>query len=100
MTYTFEKQDQDLVIQGAKLHCNVQAIIEVEITAGCSGYMISGSSCYEDLGEPPSGDDIVVTSATCTLEVYDSDGKEYGTLKVEGVEWFECWFDVYELDFG
>jgi len=100
MTHTFEKEEQTIIIDGVKHYCNVEATIEADTTAGCIGYMKSGSSCYEDLGEPPSPDDIDVTSATCTVEIYDANGKEIGTLKLDGVEWFEGWFDVSELDFS
>jgi len=103
ITHTMENDNATIKIFKEEYQCVVTAEVEIDYTEGCSGWMRSGSSSYEDLGDPPSAGEVEVTDATCTVEIFDKDGKDMGTLTLSGTDWFDSWFDDPEegdLDLG
>lgn len=97
MTQTIEhimvKEDATIKIFSNEQSCAVTADVEIEYTKGESGWMKSGSSSYEDLGEPPSAGDIKVVGAKLHVVIFDEKGTEIGELNLEGIDWFDLWFD-------
>ena len=93
-----ENDNAKIVIFGKEYDCFVNAKVKVIHTKGCHGWMKSGSSSYEDLGEPPSAGEVEFDEATCTVEIFEKE-KPVGTLTLEGEEWFDVWFDeIEEMD--
>ena len=98
MNQTIEKDEVEIKLNGATYLCHLEAEVEVDYTAGCSGSMRSGSSSYEDLAEPPSPPDIEVEWAESTLTIYNDHGEEIGTLVMKGVKHFNELFGELKQD--
>jgi len=95
-TLTKEKDDAKITILGVEWDCVVSAELEVEGTPSYDGYQ--GGRMEDAANDPPRGAEIEVTSATITVVIMKEDGKEIGTLELEGTDWYDHWFDDPEED--
>jgi len=95
-TISKEKDDAKITIQGVEWDCVVCAEFEVEGTPSYGGYQ--GGRMEDAANDPPYGAEIEVISASVTVVIMKEDGEEVGTLKLEGTDWYDHWFDDPEED--
>ena len=90
----FEKDGVKVKIQGKEHVAYLTAELEIELTPSTGEVRASDNSCVE----PPSGDVLDVAWAETTLDIYNDQGEEIGTLVYKGVEFFESLIDINEED--
>ena len=74
---TIEKDEVEIVLDGTKYLCHLEADLEIETT------------CYDPDVEAPSFDTREVIAATTTLTLYNDHGEEIGTVVIRGKQFFE-----------
>jgi len=83
---TVEKDEVEIVLDGTKYMCHLEADLEIETTG------------YDPEVEAPSFDTIEVMAATTALTVYSDGGEAIGSIVIRGKQFFEDTFGELEVD--
>ena len=81
---TIEKDEVEIVLDGTKYLCHLEADLEIKTTG------------YDPDVEAPSFDTREVTAATTTLTLHNDHGEEIGTVVIRGKQFFEDTFGELE----